>query len=260
MWYAHGSVPLELVVAEKLFDGLITSSRHGLRINSKKVKTIGQAIDVSRFEFSNVKNEDTTSVHFCTVGRLSRSKNIDLIIKSFSRFSRDLDIDARLAIIGSPLCNDGTRYRDELILLSKEQRMQHKIDFIDEVPNTMLTDELKKYSHFINLSTTGSMDKAILEAMSMGLITITNNIAFLEDMRSYSSELLESFIDSDDEKVIADKMLSISKWSVNKRRMHRSIQRDYVRDCHSIDTLPDRLFKAIEECEREKAIQNSKTK
>ena len=138
------------MVAEKLFDGLITSSRHGLRINSKKVKTIGQAIDVSRFEFSNVKNEDTTSVHFCTVGRLSRSKNIDLIIKSFSRFSRDLDIDARLAIIGSPLCNDGTRYRDELILLSKEQRMQHKID--DEVPNTMLTDELQS-GHFINLST-----------------------------------------------------------------------------------------------------------
>jgi len=75
-----------------------------------------------------------------------------------------------------------------------------------------------------------------------------------------SEENLESFIDSDDEKVLADKLLSISTCSIQKNRINRSIQRDDFRDRHSIDSLPDMLFKAIDECEREKAIQNSKTK
>src|SRR3989344_5977211 len=50
LWYAHGSLPWKLRLAEKLVDGIVTSSLAGCRLRSKKIKAVGQAIDTEFFK------------------------------------------------------------------------------------------------------------------------------------------------------------------------------------------------------------------
>jgi len=46
LWYAHGHTNWILRVAEKIVDTIFTSTKSGCRLNSPKIKIVGQGIDV----------------------------------------------------------------------------------------------------------------------------------------------------------------------------------------------------------------------
>ena len=49
LWWAHGAAHWDLKIAEKLVDRVVTSSEHGFRIPSRKVRIIGQGIPTDVF-------------------------------------------------------------------------------------------------------------------------------------------------------------------------------------------------------------------
>ena len=57
LWYAHGKVSLSLKAAEKFTDMIFTSTAEGCRLNSSKIKIVGQGIDVDKFRGRDTRME-----------------------------------------------------------------------------------------------------------------------------------------------------------------------------------------------------------
>lgn len=79
-WYAHGSVSWRLKLAEKLVDVMVSSSKEGLRLNSKKLVVVGQGIDTQNFKPGLKKNDNV--LRLITVGRISPTKDYESMIKA----------------------------------------------------------------------------------------------------------------------------------------------------------------------------------
>ena len=75
LWYTHPSVTLKLKLATYFSDRIITASKKSFPINTKKLTPVGHAIETSLF-----KKIDTNKKYVSCVGRISKSKKIDVLI------------------------------------------------------------------------------------------------------------------------------------------------------------------------------------
>jgi len=155
LWYVHKSVGLSLKIAEKLVNKIFTASEKSFRLPSKKVVIVGHGIDTDLFKYEN----EGSGV--CTVGRISKSKNIHIILDAV----RKLNVEFKVA--GEPITEEDKKYVSELRDFNWKS-MKH----------AEISEFLNDCNVFVNLSDTGSLDKAILEAMACDRKILTSNEAF----------------------------------------------------------------------------------
>lgn len=220
LWYAHGKVSLDLKISEKLVDYIFTSTSGGFRINSSKVKIIGQGIDTNLFKPTSISKNKKQVI---TVGRISEVKNIDLIVKIISE-----NPDFTLDIVGAPIRQKDFDYAKGIYLEVQKNNLSNRINFIGPVSQENLTEKYNNAHIFINLSKTGSLDKAILEAMACGLQILTTNEAAknLVGINFISRHLVNT-----DLNIFFDKLKELSSLNLNEE------SRRYVVENHSIESL-----------------------
>jgi glycosyltransferase involved in cell wall biosynthesis len=176
LWYAHGTTSTRLRLAHYCSNRVVTSSPEGFRIRSKKVRVIGQGIDVQRFSGiqSSIDNSD-----ILYVGRISKRKRIDLLIDAIRSFKvLEPDLPIRLKIIGPPLTHEDLIYEQEIRARVWKEGLQNHVEFIGYVPNIYIPKFYEKAFLHISVSRTGSMDKTILESLACGCPVLTSNEAF----------------------------------------------------------------------------------
>lgn len=179
LWYAHKSVTRHLRIAERLVDFVFTSSADGFRLPSKKVFYLGQAIDTERFSPRvNTGGEKRHILNMVTVGRISGVKNYETMIHACEVLKRTWDRQWTLSIVGGPLLPRDHDYLSSLKKLVREKGLESSIHFYGSHSYNEIPDILREHDMFINLSGTGSLDKAVLEAMSAGLTVIVANEAY----------------------------------------------------------------------------------
>lgn len=147
LWYLHKAVNLRLRLAEKFAHTIFSASNESFRLSSKKLRIVGHGIDVDLFSPSGTTRETNFVI---TVGRMSASKRVAEIVETVELAKKRVP-DIKLEIIGTP---------DNI------------------VQNKNLPDYYRRASLFINLSTTGSLDKAVLEALACECPVLTTNEAF----------------------------------------------------------------------------------
>lgn len=130
-------------------------------ISNEKVFSHSNYIDLSTFK-PLPNNEAMDSKRCVYVGRLDEHKNIDKAI-SFTA-SAGLTFD----IIG------GGELENSLKKLVEKRSFDH-VKFLGKIPNHELPSVLKNYDYFILFSKSEGSPKAMLEAMSCGLIPIAND-------------------------------------------------------------------------------------
>ncbi len=221
LWYTHRSVDWKLVVTEKLVDKIFTASKESFRLVSGKVMVTGHGIDTDEFspkrEFSGSKNA------ILSVGRISETKGqremieaIEILHNRGSNFS--------LQIIGDAVTSADFTYKKDLEECVAKRNLNSVVIFKGKVDPDVISEIYPTGEIFINLSNTGSLDKAVLEAMSSGLKILTSNEAFRDIL---SKENLTTR-DSDE---IAQKIEILSRVSVNPSL------RDIVVKNHSLVSL-----------------------
>ncbi len=100
---------------------------------------------------------------FC---RISRQKNLPLLVEAFSAFHKDFD-DYRLKIIGAPQNEDDIAALDETKELINKLALADCVDFLPfskQVHGEIITDAM-----YINSSDYEGMSNAMLEAMAIGM-------------------------------------------------------------------------------------------
>ncbi|MDE1874915.1 MAG: glycosyltransferase family 4 protein, partial [Patescibacteria group bacterium] len=176
LWYAHKSVTWKLRVAAILADGLFTPSKESLRVNSRKTMIMGHGIDTKRFSPAPATTRREGAFSAITIGRLSPSKGYETMLEAMTRMKADV----RLRIVGGAAALGDDVYMARLQEMTSFLRLQAAVSFEKPVVHDDVPAVLRSADIFINASKTGSLDKAVLEAMACGVPALTSNEAFAD--------------------------------------------------------------------------------
>lgn len=171
LWYTHKNVDLKLHLALKLVDDVFTASELSFRLKSSKVHVLGHGIDTELF---NIRNTQKSNI-ILAVGRISNTKRVLEMLPIINTIP-----EYKLQIIGSPANNDDESYLKKLKHKISDLGLTQKVDFVGDISQSDMPGYYNNAKAMINLSSTGSLDKVVLEAMASGLPVVTTNEAFSE--------------------------------------------------------------------------------
>jgi glycosyltransferase involved in cell wall biosynthesis len=190
LWYAHGSVPLQLHLATRFASAVVTSTPEGFRIDTPKKRVIGQAIDTALF---TPPLQRPRGQQIVSVGRISRRKRVDLIIEAMARLvARHGFGGATLDIVGPSLTTDDTAYQMELHQQVARLGLSDSVAFHGPMPQSGTASLYKTADLHVNVSETGSMDKTAMEALASGCPVLTSNPAFFTDLAVFPDMLIRN--------------------------------------------------------------------
>jgi glycosyltransferase involved in cell wall biosynthesis len=179
LWYAHGHRPWLLSVAEKMVDFIFSSSSLCCRIKSDKLRIVGHGIDTEKFRKQEAE-KDKKNFNIISIGRIAPIKDYETLIKAVdelrNKYGRK---EVRLKIIGKALLDSHENYFRKLQKMVRDLCLEKQVEFTGSVSYTKIIEPLLKADIMASGSKTGSLDKAMLEAMSMELPVLSCNEAML---------------------------------------------------------------------------------
>jgi len=241
-WYAHGSAGRKLRWANRLSDKILTSSDKGCRLkNRKKIRVVGQGIDTDKFK---AQSPQITRQKFTilSVSRISPVKNYETLIEAARILLGQKKISNwEILIVGGPALEADQDYLAKLKSLAKEKGLEGYLKFLGPVPHDEILSYYQNCDLFVNLSRTGSLDKAVLEAMACQKLVLTSNEAFI-------GLLEEDFISlSGHPRNLAEKIVKLmALTSEEKAKVGRSLRNKVVKH-HNLDNLVNKIIKYFNE-------------
>jgi glycosyltransferase involved in cell wall biosynthesis len=195
LWYTHKSVTLKLRVAVLLASVVFSASSESFRIATRKLRIVGHGIDTVLFAS---RPRQPKGLRIVTVGRISKSKRVLEILDALDvLYARHVPF--HFTIVGGPIFAHDIAYEAQVQSAITNRPYASKISIMGVVPYQQLPDLLSAESVFINLSETGSIDRAVLEAISIGLVPVTSNEAFKAMLSPYGL-----YVSSNNPEKIAD--------------------------------------------------------
>ena len=134
LWYTHPINTLKLKIATLFTDKVVSASKFSFPIKTNKLIPIGHGIDSTRF---NQSFENKKIKYISVIGRISKVKNIDLIIRAYSKLSKK---KYKLIIIGEAITREDIYYKEELINIISKSNLQKFVEFKESLNR----DELSK--------------------------------------------------------------------------------------------------------------------
>lgn len=233
LWYTHKSVTLKLRVATFLVDNIFTASKKSFRLKSRKVHVVGHGINLDQFE---CKTESSHKVRrILTAGRISESKNLETLVDAAVLLRDELGEDFEIDIVGDPITHTDEEYLFLLKLSVGREDLEKQIHFRGAVKYEDMPSYYRKADVFINLSDTGSIDKAVLEAMASCLPVVSSNEAFKKILVKY-----ELFTDADNPTAVAETIKRAADFKKTDEL------REYVEEYHSLEILIPNIIKTLE--------------
>lgn len=200
LWYTHKRVDLKLRIAEKFSDIIFTASKESFRLPSKKVVVTGHGIDIEKFKPTLKEKHTDKKLRIITVGRIAPVKNLHIVIDA-AKILKEKGIDFQIKIAGKPATKSDEKYFKTLKDTVRTAGLGKEVSFIGSVPYSKIQNFYQEGDIFVNLSETGSLDKAVLEAMASGTPVLTSNEAFFNMLpneyllrRLTSEHLAEKFL------------------------------------------------------------------
>ena len=198
LWYTHKSVDAKLRFAMRFVDIVFTASRASFRVTSGNVAVVGHGIDTEFFK-PDMK-EGSIETRIVTTGRIARSKHqIEMLSVLDELYKRDEKF--RFTIVGAPSTPTEEEYAAILRHEINLRPYHDKVTLVGPVPHNQLPKILNEQDIFFNFSTTGSMDKAVLEALAVGVPVLSTNEAFKDLLSPF-----DLYVASKDIGVLADRV------------------------------------------------------
>lgn len=228
LWYAHGATSFSLKAAERLSDIIFTSTPEGFRLASKKVRVIGQGIDTEKLKMTRDKRADVV-YRIISIGRISPSKDYKTLIDAAAYLNSQGE-KLKVRIVGGVGTPEQKTYLESLLQNVREKELEHVIEFVGPVSNTAIPEQLRWADLFVNMGQTGSLDKAVLEAMAAELPVLTCNEAFEGVLKDYRELLIYPKRDA---RALAKRITGIMRLEEGKRRALTADLRSLIERDHS---------------------------
>lgn len=168
LWYMHGTTSVSLRVAEKLTHRIFTGSPESCRIHSRKIVVTGHGIDTTHFAPDRTVEKKYDLV---SIGRITHSKNLIELVNLFAQIREQADVS--LTIVGAPVTVAEQAYEQKLRQHIADVQLVDHVSLPGRVSQADLPQFLNQSKIFITVAQNGSLDKAILEAMAVGLPVVS---------------------------------------------------------------------------------------
>lgn len=175
LWYTHKAVNLKLKIATFFVHTILSASKESFRLKTDKLKIVGHGIDLNVFYPADIFPQE---VHIISVGRISPTKNYEPFLEAIYLLAQETKKPFKVSIVGGPVSISDGIYLKKLHNYCKSKKIEHIISFVGPISYREVSNFYRKGTIFVNLSNTGSLDKAVLEAMACGLSVVTSNEAF----------------------------------------------------------------------------------
>lgn len=179
LWYAHGHVSFSLRIATILSHIVFTSTKSGFRIETEKLRVVGQGIDTEVFKPAVEEQVKRDTFNVISIGRVDPIKDYETLINAADVLVQK-GMRIKVSIVGDASSIKHKEYVSELKKMVSAKNLSDTVHFLGAVPNKDIVGLLKESDLFASTSNTGSLDKAMLEAMAVGLPTVSCNEAMLE--------------------------------------------------------------------------------
>ena len=137
-------------------------------VNMNKVLVLPKGINLDKFQ--NIKTDNDDKIYAIVTRSLTNDYRHEIILKSFSELN-NLGIEFELNIVG-----DGIRL-DMLKILTKELKIDSKVNFLGRINNDDLPILLQKSNFYISMPITEGVSASLFEAMATGCYPIVTNIS-----------------------------------------------------------------------------------
>ncbi len=186
-WYTHKAVTWKTRAMLAASRRVLTASRESFRLASKKVKVLGHGIDTKKFQASSSKLQvPSFKFKIITVGRISPVKNLEALISAINILVNEKRLEnIVLEIFGIAATSQDQGYLDSLQMLVKKANLEKFVSFKGAIPHSQIAGVYQSAELFVNLSATGSVDKAVLEAAACEVPVVTSNEAFFEMLKPF---------------------------------------------------------------------------
>jgi glycosyltransferase involved in cell wall biosynthesis len=241
-WYAHGTVTNKLRLSAKLADRIVTSTPEGCRLNSPKVKVIGQAINWQHFTIP--QHRDLSSIVY--VGRISQRKHIDKSLDVLQALKGGILDRVPFHVYGPLLNMADVSYDQSLRKTVWDKGLQDQVDLQGYVPYAHMPSLYSTPFLHLSFSETGSMDKTVMEALACGCPVLTGNPAFKDVLAPYP----EFVIKDARAEAVAEQVKHIHA----RRRDYDPQALRALVEPHALDTYADRILAQIEDMVRNDAF------
>lgn len=243
MWYTHKSTHWLVRYALKWVHRVFSASKESFRLETDKLHIVGHGIDTDLFAPTHTEEAKHNSFSLLSFGRLSRSKHHDVVIEAL-KISREHAAEVTLTIVGGPIRPEDIEYEKELHSLVAKHTLEDHVRMTGAVPFTEVRQYLKKTDLFVHLSTTGSVDKVVLEVMSSGIPVISSSEAFKAMLAEASHVLV---LDSMEPEYVAERIKELMWMSYREREIFGERLRDIVIRDHSLPKLIQTLLQKMKQ-------------
>lgn len=237
LWYAHGAVSHTLRAAHVVADRCISASASSFRIPSDKLLILGHGVDTDLFHPPE-RTEDDHERTLISVGRLSAVKRLDELLEAVAILSREHGRDVALRIVGGPLTEADERHAQALPARARALGIERLVSFEGPVPYPDVAPRYRRGGVFVSLSETGSLDKAILEAIASGCVPVVRNDAFAAFAASHG---VEELVPGPGAGGVARRLEHVLALPPERRVELRRKLREAVRAEHGLDHLIDAI-------------------
>ncbi|MBX3083718.1 MAG: glycosyltransferase family 4 protein [Anaerolineae bacterium] len=237
LWYTHRQDTRELRMATAVCEAVMSAVPESFPFETPKLRAVGHGVDTAFFASDPTIVPDLPPV-IAQVARLTPIKHQETLIRALS-----LVPHVRAAIVGNVPPGKDETYQTQLETLATVLGVANRVEFTGGLPAEQVRDLVRRATIAVNLSPPGLFDKAALESMMVGTLTIVSNPAFDGLLRDHASLLRISAPDAVDELVKAIKAI-LALPAQTRADIALDIQ-GRARTAHGIDGLMDRLVEIM---------------
>lgn len=170
-------------------------------------------------------------------------KNYETLLRALARLIRE-GKDIETSIVGGAGIPEQEEYVAKLKRLSVELNINSRVRFLGAIPNAQIAEYLREADCFASTSNTGSLDKAMAEAMATGLPTISSNIAMREALGEFSELLM---FNAGDDEGLAKRISAIMDMSTKQRNELGARLREIIVRDHNLRSFVGKILSGIHE-------------
>jgi len=231
LWYTHKSVNLYLRLALIIAHRALTASKESFRLASRKVHVMGHGIDVERSIPPHT--EEPGVVRLMTSGRVSRVKGLGTLIDAYLAL-KARGIKVTFSVFGAPVTEADVAYEQELHTRLRATGEAPEKIFVGAVPHADMPKRRAAMDYFLHASETGSLDKAVLDAIRSGVIPLTSSEAYRKLFSGVEQRL---YYPKGDSGPLADRIMALEALKEAERARIREVLKDRVNTQHSLQSL-----------------------
>ncbi len=242
LWFAHKSVNWKLRLAEKVVRQVVTPSPESFRVPSKKVRVVGHGVDTERFVPLPRAAAVNRPFTVLSVSRLAPVKQLETLLAA-AQLLRDRHgvRDFHLRIVGNA-APEHAAYAAGMRQRAADMGLAGCVEFAGHVPYAQIAPVYQQADVLVNVSATGSVDKAPLEAMSCGLAVVTTNEAFGALLAQWGDLLLAPPQNAD---ALAGRLARLAQMPAGERAALGADLRTLVQREHSLTRLVNLLVDEV---------------